>query len=101
MNQEAVEDSEAWAVGQRDGTDVPATDPTYHNNSKYYSEQSEFYMGEAEDVYEDTLVIKEQIEQMLTLAEFDIDANGFLVYTDNSSFLFTVDNNGFLNWEVA
>ena len=98
---QAAEDSEAWAVGQREGTDVPATDPTYHNNSKYYSEQSEFYMGEAEDVYEDTLVIKEQIEQMLTLAEFDIDANGFLVYTDNSSFLFTVDNNGFLNWEVA
>ena len=34
------EDSEAWAVGQRGGTDVPSTDPTHHNNSKYYSEQS-------------------------------------------------------------
>lgn len=98
---QSAEDSEAWAVGQRNGVDVPSTDETYHNNSKYYSEQSEFYMGEAEDVYEDTLGIKTQIEQMLTLAEFDIDANGFLVYTDNSSFLFTVDNNGFLNWEVA
>ena len=30
-------DAEAWAVGQRNGTDVQDTDPTYHNNSKYYA----------------------------------------------------------------
>ena len=33
-----VEDAEAWAKGTRNGTAVPNTDPTYHNNSKYYSE---------------------------------------------------------------
>ena len=33
-------DSEAWAVGERDGEAVEDTDPTYHNNSKYYAEQS-------------------------------------------------------------
>lgn len=32
--------SEAYAVGTKGGTPVPATDPTYHNNSKYYSEQA-------------------------------------------------------------
>lgn len=32
--------SEAWAVGKRDGVDVPSTDDTYHNNSKYYSQQA-------------------------------------------------------------
>ena len=31
-------EAESWAVGQRDGEDVPSTDPTYHNNAKYYSE---------------------------------------------------------------
>lgn len=31
-------EAEAWAVGQRNGEDVPSTDPTYHNNAKYYSE---------------------------------------------------------------
>lgn len=30
-------DSEAWAVGKRDGVDVPSTDPAYHNNAKYYA----------------------------------------------------------------
>ena len=32
----AESNSEAWAVGQRDGTDVGSADPTYHNNSKYF-----------------------------------------------------------------
>ena len=31
------EDAEAWAVGKRDGTDVPSTDPTYENNAKHYA----------------------------------------------------------------
>lgn len=34
-------EAEAWAVGQRDGEDVPSTDPTYHNNAKYYAEQAQ------------------------------------------------------------
>lgn len=34
----SAENAEAWAVGQRDGQDVPATDPTYHKNAKYYAE---------------------------------------------------------------
>lgn len=36
--QQAAEDAEAWAVGQRGGQDVPSTDPTYENNSKYWAE---------------------------------------------------------------
>lgn len=32
-----VEKSEAWATGKKNGEDVPNTDPTYHNNSKYYA----------------------------------------------------------------
>lgn len=31
-------DAEAWAVGKRGGQDVPATDETYQNNSKFYAE---------------------------------------------------------------
>ena len=34
------ENAEAWAVGQRGGEDVPSTDETYHNNSKYWAEQA-------------------------------------------------------------
>lgn len=34
------QDSEAWAVGKRDGIDVQSDDDTYHNNSKYYASQA-------------------------------------------------------------
>ena len=34
------EDSEAYAVGKRNGVDVPSTDPTYHNNSKWWCDQA-------------------------------------------------------------
>lgn len=33
-------DAEAWAKGTRNGDPVPSTDPTYHNNAKYWSEQA-------------------------------------------------------------
>lgn len=38
---EVLQESEAWAVGTRDGVPVDEEDDTYHNNSKYYSEQAE------------------------------------------------------------
>ena len=30
-----AEDAEAWAVGKRNGVNVPSTDPAYQNNAKY------------------------------------------------------------------
>lgn len=36
--QTAAEDAEAWALGTRNGQDVSASDPTYHNNAKYWAE---------------------------------------------------------------
>ena len=41
------ENAEAWAVGQRDGVDVPASDETYENNSKYYAGQASEKASEA------------------------------------------------------
>lgn len=34
-------DSEAWARGTRNGVPVGSTDPTYHNNSKYYADMGQ------------------------------------------------------------
>lgn len=41
--QEAVEDSEAWAIGERGGVPVSSGDETYHNNSKYWAEMAAQY----------------------------------------------------------
>ena len=44
----AAQDSEAWAVGQIDGVDVDSDDPRYHNNSKYYAQQAQGSVSDAE-----------------------------------------------------
>lgn len=40
-------ESEAWAVGKRDGVDVVTSDPVYHNNSKYYAGLAEQHKSRA------------------------------------------------------
>ena len=44
-----AQDAEAWAVGQRNGADVPSTDPTYENNAKYYAGQAAQEVLNAQD----------------------------------------------------
>ena len=41
--EESSLDSEAYAIGTRDGEPVISGDPAYHNNSKYYSELASFW----------------------------------------------------------
>ena len=43
----------------------------------------------------------DNIDKKAQLATFDVNEDGELVYTDNSRDIFTVDNDGNLNWEVA
>ena len=45
--------------------------------------------------------IESEINKKLTMAEFDVNEDGELIYTDNSAYNFVVDNDGNLKWEVA
>ena len=36
-----IEDAQAWATGMRGSASVSTSDPTYHNNSKYFYEQAQ------------------------------------------------------------
>lgn len=62
--------------------------------SKKQADISKEYADKAKE-YTDNLDKKAQ------LATFDVNEDGELVYTDNSRDIFTVDNDGNLNWEVA
>lgn len=44
----AQHNSEAWAVGTRNGTAVSSSDDTYQNNSKYYATEAEAAAARAE-----------------------------------------------------
>lgn len=43
----------------------------------------------------------DNIDKKANLATFDVNKDGELIYTDNTADVFTVDNDGNLNWEVA
>ena len=45
--------------------------------------------------------IESEINNKLAIAEFDVNEDGELIYTDNSAYNFVVDNDGNLKWEVA
>lgn len=66
----SAQDAEAWAVGKRNGADVPSTDEAYHNNAKYFSEQAHASAteaaGSADDAAQSAASIsglEDQIEQ--------------------------------------
>ena len=66
-------EAEAWAVGQRDGVDVPSTDPAYENNAKFYAEQAaqtaEEISGVTEQVAQNTSDISDLKEDLNALDE--------------------------------
>lgn len=43
----------------------------------------------------------DNIDKKAQLATFDVNEDGELIYTDNTTDVFTVDDDGNLNWEVA
>lgn len=56
---------------------------------------------DAKDSADRTQGIENEINKKLAMAEFDLNDDGELVYTDNAAYNFSVDSNGNLNWEVA
>ena len=96
-------DSEAWAVGQREGVDVPDTDETYHNNSKYYSQQSANSAQSALTTKTECEGILEEVQRAADKFVFFVDfATGLLMYQDTATFLFNINTTtGNLEWEVV
>lgn len=75
---------------------------TSEENASESEEKARGYAEEAKQYKEQTEGLIEQIDMRLELATFDINEKGELIYTDNFSYEFTVDNsNGMLNYQVV
>ena len=88
--------AKSWAV---DGTGIREGEKT--DNAKYYCQQAHGFRDESEQFSQSAENAVEQINKKLGMVEFDIDDDGNLIYTDDSGYIFTVDDDGMLNWEVA
>lgn len=80
-------------TGVREGENV--------DNSKYWSEQSQYFKDSAEETAGNLQSSLDEINKKLGMTEFDIDDDGNLIYTDDGGYIFTVEDDGYLYWEVA
>ena len=55
----------------------------------------------AKDYFDGTANAIAEINKKLNIADFQVNTDGYLTYNDDSSYNFAVDDNGYLNWEVA
>lgn len=86
---DAASDSEAWAVGERGGVPVTSGDDTYHNNSKYYSEQANTILTNVQNAVD-------QVVPIITMNFID----GKLYYEGSSLGFYLDKTTGNLCWEV-
>lgn len=88
--------SKSWAVGDTGVREGENTD-----NSKYYAGQSKNSRDQAEQFAKDSQSAVDEIDKKLGFADFEIDDEGNLIYTDDSAYDFSVEEDGNLYWEVA
>lgn len=55
----------------------------------------------AKDYFDGTVEAIAEINKKLNVAEFEVNSDGYLIYNDDASYNFAVDDNGNLTWEVA
>ena len=85
---EYAETSEAWAVGTKDGTDVPSTADQYHNNAKYYADDA---AASASAAYSGSgLAAKNSIAS--DFSSSTAYTAGQYVYYNNTLYCFTADH---------
>ena len=96
-------DSEAWAVGQRDGANVLDTDLTYNNNSKYYSQVASTLKDTMVDIRDNAEYLLETVTNRLTGLNIMINySDGHMYYDINSGIRLGVNyNTGQLQYEIV
>lgn len=92
----SAKEAESFAHGETGTREGENTD-----NAKFYSDIALSYKDGAKEYSDSVKDSMEQINKKLELTAFDVDENGNLIYTDNSSYNFWVSDDGNLNWEVA
>lgn len=72
--QDYSEDSEAWAVGTKNGVPVDTSAPQHANNSKWYSDQGVTAAQKSENIYV-------KFVNAMGIGQFSYNSNGHLYYT--------------------
>lgn len=95
-------DSEAWAIGERDGEVVQQGDVTYHNNSKHYAQVANSLKDTMITIRDEASDLLETATNRLTGLNLMVNyADGHLYYDINSGIRLGIDySNGQLQYEI-
>lgn len=98
-----ADDSEAWAVGEKNGVPVPNTAPQYNNNSEFYANQANGYAQASEAAEQAAEDILEQTQIASGNVSFSVNfSTGNLEYSSDAVYDFTINTTtGDLEWEVV
>lgn len=99
-----VESAAASAVAARQSADAAAVSEevagTHSVAAQEFAEQSDFSKEESKRYAEMAQAANAEITKKLQLAEFDVDDEGNLIYSDDSAYRFNVDDEGYLNYSI-
>lgn len=106
--------AEAWAVGQRNGVDVPNTDPAYHNNAKYWAGHTTSSISGLSDVDVDGLTNGQILKYNSTSQKWensnesgggasaltDLTDVSLSLPSDGQALIYDSDNNEWVNGDI-
>lgn len=92
--------AEAWAVGERGGNPVPETDETFHNNSKWYSQEAAESANEAAESAHDAAASETAAAQSATeaasfLGSPLVAATAAAMTNENKVYVYTGEETGY------
>ena len=92
--------AEAWAVGERGGDPVPETDETFHNNSKWYSQEAAESANEAAGSAHDAAASETAAAQSATEAASFVGsplvaATAAAMTNENKVYVYTGEETGY------
>lgn len=72
----------------------------YADNASLSAQQAKSNADLAKTYSDGAIDAVKEINKKLNIAEFEVNKEGYLIYNDDASYNFAVDDNGYLNWEV-
>ena len=96
-------DSEAWAIGERDGEVVQQGDVTYHNNSKHYAQVANSLKDTMVTIRDEASELLETATNRLTGLNIMVNySDGHMYYDINSGIRLGIDyTTGQLQYEIV
>lgn len=92
----SAQDAESWATGKRSGTEVPESDPAYHNSAKYWAQQAQG--GAGADAVKYTPQTLTEAQKAQARSNIGVTSGGGGAGAPGTTFIPSVSEAGVISW---